>query len=256
MDEDIIIYEQPLNERIRLFLRLEYLFQQAAWTLRGESDWDSRATLGNLTDVLEIVSRSDVKTELLKYLDRLQGTLSRLQDSAAVDREQLDHILGQLEENQQRLFKTSGQLLQEMRQHHMISAILQRKTVAAGTSPFDLPIYHHWLQGPAEQRINQLQNWFDELTIIRKPIVLVLQLIRTSTEAVTTIAENGFFQTALDTSRDIQLVRVTVPRGLACFAEISGGKHRISVRFLNDQHAERPVQTDENISFQLSCCAL
>jgi hypothetical protein len=40
-----ILYEQPLNERIRSFLRLEYLFQQAAYHLSRQSEWDSRATL-------------------------------------------------------------------------------------------------------------------------------------------------------------------------------------------------------------------
>ena len=40
-----VLYEQPLNERIRSFLRLEYLFQQAAYHLSLQSEWDSRATL-------------------------------------------------------------------------------------------------------------------------------------------------------------------------------------------------------------------
>ncbi|MEO6696795.1 MAG: cell division protein ZapD, partial [Gammaproteobacteria bacterium] len=31
-----ITYEQPLNERIRTFLRLEFLFQQIQHTLQGD----------------------------------------------------------------------------------------------------------------------------------------------------------------------------------------------------------------------------
>lgn len=256
MDEKFITYEQPLNERLRLFLRLEHLFQQSTWTLQGESDWDSRATLACFADILEILSRTDVKTELLKYLERLQGTLSRLQDISAVDKQQLEKILGQLEDNQQKLFTINGHVAHSLREHHLISSILQRKTVAAGTSHVDLPLYHFWLQRPAEERINMLQNWFDDLAVIRNPIALTLQLVRNSTEAETVLAEQGFFQTALDTQRGIQLIRVFVPGDLPCFAEVSGGKHRVSVRFLSDQGAERPVQTDDDITFHMSCCAL
>ena len=65
-----IIYEHPLSERMRFFMRLEHLFRQAAYTLRGYSVWDSRSTLMSLTAILDILSRGDLKTELLKELER------------------------------------------------------------------------------------------------------------------------------------------------------------------------------------------
>ena len=48
-----VIYEQPLNERVRTFLRLEHLFCQTDYTLRGFSVWDSRASLDSLVDTLD-----------------------------------------------------------------------------------------------------------------------------------------------------------------------------------------------------------
>lgn len=35
-------YEQPLNERIRSMLRLEFLFERASYRLEGSSIWDSQ----------------------------------------------------------------------------------------------------------------------------------------------------------------------------------------------------------------------
>jgi len=52
-------YEQPLNERIRLFLRLDFLFQQIDHTLPRDAAWDSRATLASLLDILNIFSRAE-----------------------------------------------------------------------------------------------------------------------------------------------------------------------------------------------------
>ena len=71
---DPVYYEQPLNERMRSFLRLEHLFKQAAYTFRGYSIWDSRSTLNSLTSILEILSRNDLKTDLLKELERQERT--------------------------------------------------------------------------------------------------------------------------------------------------------------------------------------
>ena len=62
---EIIYYEQPVNERMRNFLRLEHLFKQSAYTLRGYSIWDSRSTLNSITSILDLLSRNDLKTELL-----------------------------------------------------------------------------------------------------------------------------------------------------------------------------------------------
>ena len=43
-----ICYEQPLNERARALLRLEFLFQQVDHAMAGDSTWDSRAALQGL----------------------------------------------------------------------------------------------------------------------------------------------------------------------------------------------------------------
>ena len=85
---------------------------------------------------------------------------------------------------------------------------------------------------------------------------LMLRLIRESVPAVKEIAEAGFFQKSLDLSTPCHIVRVTVPSDCPYFAEISGGKHRFTVRFLEQRLEERPVQTTDNIPFELACCII
>lgn len=256
MKEKYIIYEQPLNERVRLFLRLEHLFQQAFYALRGDSTWDSRATLSCLTEILEILARSDVKTELLKFLERLQVSFSQLQSVEAVDKQQLEQILGQIERHQKTLFTISGHVAPSLTHHHMINSLVQRRSICGGTSDIDLPLFHAWLQKPAKERIALLENWFDNLETIRAPIKLIAHLLRSSAESSMETAEQGFFQQSLNSSRSFQLVRVFVPEDSPYYAEISGGRHRISIRFLQDQGEERPVQIQDSLTFHLSCCAL
>ena len=52
----------------------------------------------------------------------------------------------------------------------------------------------------------------------------------------------------------MQMVRVELASGLPVFPEISGHKHRFSIRFLEVGESERPTQTSRDVDFMLTCC--
>lgn len=252
----VVTYEQPLNERVRTFLRLEHLFCQLDYTLRGYSVWDSRATLDTLVETLEILNRSDLKTELIKELERQIAKLESLQKSPGVDKEQLSTILMKLNDAQQALHKLSGQIGQQLRDQELINSLRQRMTTPGGSCPIDLPLFHLWLQQAAEERIEQQEKWSHELNVVRVPVALMLEMIREASVPKTQIAIEGFYQQTLDSNLPIQLIRVSVPAELPYFAEISAGKHRLTIRFLEPQPGRRPLQAQDSVEFQLTCCTL
>ena len=253
---DTVTYELPLNERMRTFMRLEHLFSQAAYTLRGYSTWDSRATLSALIDILDLLSRSDFKTELIKELESIHGSLSILANTPGVDLEQLKTVLEQLSNAINELHQIDGQLGQKLRNNEIISMLLQRHTVIGGNCKFDLPAYHFWLQQPAESRIQKIEDWYGELKIVNHPIALILSILRESVIPNQQIADSGFYQQSLDTSVETKLIQVTINNTLPYFAELSGGKHRFTVRFMEPRESGRPMQTNDNVNFQLNCCNL
>lgn len=250
------VYEQALNERIRTFLRLDFLFRQAAHRLRGTSVWDSRTTLASLMDILEVLSRTDMKTELLKELERHQLGLAPLRTVKGVDTQRLDDILGELTRHQQGLHTSKLALGHQLRDNEFLTGIRQRSNVPGGTCDVDLPAYHHWLQHDAQSRTAQLGTWYASLDEVRQPVELLLGLVRESSRPSTQCAEAGFYQQALDSGVSYQMIRVAVPSGMPYFAEISGGRHRFSVRFMHQPPGARPRQVDEDVDFQLYCCAL
>jgi len=253
---ELVYYEQPLNERIRTFLRLEHLFCQTDYTLRGFSIWDSRATLITMVDTLEILSRSDFKTELLKEIERQQAKLQSLQNMSGVDDQQLTRVLERLQGAQDDLHSLTGQLGQSVRENDLLNAIKQRQSTPGGTCPIDIPLLHYWLQQEPEQRIGQLEQWHANLSIVRKPVALLLGMIREASIATDALAPEGFYQQSLDTSQSIQLIRVGLHHSTTCFAEISAGKHRLTIRFLEPQPGRRPQQVTDDVAFELTCCAI
>ncbi len=251
-----ITYEQPLNERIRTFLRLEFLFGQVDHSLAADLEWDSRTSIANLIEILNVFSRTDLKTEVIKELERLAGTLSRLESNPEVDRGKLSEILDDIDLLSDRLHLSQGQVGQELKGNEFLNAIRQRSSIPGGTCDFDLPAYHFWLQKPGEERDAEIRHWLSAFDNYRAAIDLNLRLIRESAVKSKEVAVGGFYQQSLDSALPFQLIRVTLPGDAPCFAEISGGKHRFTVRMMEMRGYERPSQAAGDIEFKLGCCAI
>ena len=52
----VIVYEQPLNERMRNFLRLDFLYQQAVHHHTQSDPWSTRAAVSALLEILAITA--------------------------------------------------------------------------------------------------------------------------------------------------------------------------------------------------------
>jgi len=251
-------YELPLNERIRTLLRLEYLFAQANWGLVGESAWHTRTAVATLVDILGIVGRGDLRSELVKELDRLSSNLARLESIPGVDYDRLEYFLEECKVLAQRLHDIRGPLGTHLKGEEFLNAIMQRTGIPGGTCAFDLPSYHRWLHLPYELRNEDLRAWYSGFDAIRDAGTLILRLIRESSLPTREDVPGGeLFQRPLDRSVDYQLIRVTLPADSPCFAEISGSKHLFTVRFMEQPDASaRPVQTEKDIRFELTCCVI
>ena len=126
--------------------------------------------------------------------------------------------------------------------------------IPGGTCNFDLPQYHYWLNQPFEVREDQMGDWMQELNAVREAVILLLNLVRNSTVPSKQLAAKGFFQKSLESPAPAQLVRVGLPHGTPLFVEISGNKHRFSIRFLEAMDVGRPSQTNQDVEFQLTNC--
>lgn len=252
---DKAIYELPVTERIRNFLRLEFLFDLVKYSMDKTSEWESRQCISSLIDISELLTRTDIKGELSKELDKHITLLQALQKNPQVDNAVLNDMLTRLQEAHRQLNNPSHHPGHALRHDELIATIRQRLSIAGGTCSFDLPAYHHWLSRSTSERKFQLNRWAYDLEQISNAIRLVLIILRTGAETTEEKALDGFFQYSLDQNRPAQLVRILLPIGVSYFPEISGGRHRFSVRFLEQPNTqERPSQVKRTLEFELQCC--
>jgi cell division protein ZapD len=224
--------------------------------MRGKTVWDSRAVIDNLLDIQAIFSRTDVKSELLKELDRHAGLLARIATNQGVDKPKLTETISELQETANQLRESSGKAAFLMMKCDLLKSISQRSTIPGGTCAFDLPTFHYWLQQPDEARKCDLKSWTNPFRATQKAVGLVLKFIRESAFSSTECAMGGFFQQTLDQNQSFQLVRVSISRDAPYFAEISGGKHRYTIRFMQMSMCDRPKQADDDVKFKLTRCIL
>ncbi len=253
---DKIIYEHPLNEKTRTFLRLEHLFKEISYHTPQPHIWASRAAVDGLLDMVSIFTRADIKADLIKELKRHRGKLEGMRSMPGIDEERLDQVLSEIHLNTEQLHNLNGQIGQALRENEFLKGIMQRSSIPGGSCAFDLPLYHFWLQQSPENRIEELQGWNRTLEPVKSAVNLLLSLVRGSTQPTREQASSGFFQQSLDSQAPAQLIRVGLPRESSVFPEISGGKHRFTIRFMQQNSPERPTQVDHKIAFFLNCCII
>lgn len=250
-------YEQPTNERIRVFLRLEKLFKQFEFHFRQGSVWNNIIAIDSIIELLAFTNRSDIKLEILKELERQHARLERLSKRTQIDQGQLESLLQKQKKLIVELHSVQGQLGQTTQSAELLAAIKQKSSLPGCICDFDLPSYQYWLSLPEQTRKTDLQKWFEPFRILDQSIHLILDILRHSVEDTEEIATNGFFQKSIDTNQTIQLLRISIDKGSDYYPETSAGKHRFSIRFMNNKDpSKRPEQCRENISFKLSMCTI
>lgn len=252
MIENAIIYEQPMNELIRVCLRLEQLFHQVDHQSQDNSPLGARHVVLTIINLLQLLDRPDLKAKLAKEMGHHLSNLMRLENTPHIDHDKLRQLLRQLDDLIRILIDSNGKIAQNLREVELLNNLRLHLTTPGGGCSFDMPVYHYWLQQPVEKRQETIQSWLTEFTSIRATASLILQLVRDGTKAQERTADHGFYQELLDPQLNLRLIRVALPHGIPAHPEISVGRHFLSIRFYSPCIKDRPVQFPDNLSFWLA----
>jgi cell division protein ZapD len=248
-------YEQPLNERMRTFLRLEFLYQQLLYNCDVDSDWATRGAISSLLEIMAILTRGDVRSEVHKELDQQIAVLTKFQSQPGVDSGRLGALLGNLIVSREDVDAVGTKFMQSLKDCEFLSSIKHRSSIPGGTCEFDLPEYSHWLRQPFARRAEDMATWLEKIRPLCDAVTEVLWLIRESAQPVDKTAINGMYQHNMQKDASCRLLRVSLPEDCKLYPEISGSQHRFTVRFLEWSTIDRrAVQTGHDVNFKISIC--
>jgi cell division protein ZapD len=251
----VIVYEYPLNERIRILMRMEDLFAKYSHFIALNAALDHHAALLALFEILE-VARGDLKSDLIQELERQRHTLEALRNNPSVKSDALEEVLGNIVATVAQLQALSGKLGQHLRDNEWVMSIKQRASIPGGVCEFDLPSYHYWLSLDPSARRDNLREWMAPFQALNNAITIVLKILRDSGQPTHRVATQGAYQ-QMSSGRIAQMLRVVLDESLPCFPEISANKYAINIRFTAlGTGTERPKACDTDIEFDLTLCCL
>jgi cell division protein ZapD len=181
----LILYEYPFNESIRTMLRLEHLFDRLGQLIERDAAVDHHHALATIFEIMDVGSRADLKSDLLKELEKHRQQLVGYRGNPSIAEAVLDDVIGRIDGAHARLNQVSGKAGAALTTNEWLMSIRSRISIPGGTCEFDLPAYYAWQQQQPSRRRADLLQWVASLM----PLAEALQVLLGYRRAV--LAEPG-----------------------------------------------------------------
>jgi cell division protein ZapD len=252
----VVRYEYPLNESIRTMLRLEHLFDRLGQLIARDAPVDHHYALATMFEIMDVASRADLKSDLLKELERHKAQLNAYRGNPAISEAALDQVVARIDHAFNGLNQLQGKAGQALTSNEWLMSIRSRITIPGGTCEFDLPAYFAWQQLPATRRRADLVQWLDSFTPLAEGLNVLLNLLRDAGVPQRVVAQAGQYQQSLPQNKQYHLLRVRLPDdepGLV--PEISGHRLMVAIRFMRQEADGKLRPLAEDVNFELTLCA-
>jgi cell division protein ZapD len=245
-----ILYEHPLNERIRNYLKLEQLFQQANDCQQFELNVAYNALFNALFTIIDTLERNDIRGDLIKELEKLEQNMAHWAKLPDVDTDALQQNWQQTTQLISQLKPNTPQWYQ-LKEHKMLTSLKQRFAIQGGSSIFDLPQLHFWLNLPKQQSATDVAQWLSSLDQIKQSVDLILKFIRLKNDFEAIHTDSGFYQ---DSGEGVLLLRIKLDKQANYYPTISGNRFRYSIRFMLPCEQNGRRYSNQATNFQLARC--
>lgn len=248
----MITYEYPFNELVRSLLRLEYLFDRFNYHVEKDDARDMHQAISIIFDLGEITARADLKSSLMKELERQRHSLELLKNQTGVDQGLLDSTLNEMNVIWNKINNTIGKPNSLITDSEWLNTIRTRLSIPGGTSPIDLPSYHAWQFIPAETRRASLKSYMAPLQPWSEASSMFLRLLRESGQETKMMAPSGAYQQMLS-GKTYQLMRISI-KDPSIIPEISANKYMLWIRFMECDGISKPKPLPKDYEFKMSLC--
>ncbi|MEX3074072.1 cell division protein ZapD [Vibrio alginolyticus] len=241
-------FEHPLNEKTRIYLRVESLLRQAHLASGFTDNHQYQLFFRALFDMVEIFEQLQLKSELAKDVEKQRLSYRHWLNVEGVDQSALTTLLSEIDVVHSQLMRAErfGQALKEDR---FLSSIRQRFSLPGGSCCFDLPALHYWLHLPIERKKKDAQKWLGSLKPLSDALNLWLKLTRETGQFKAQIGRAGFFQSD---AVEANILRLHIPMNHGVYPMISGHKNRFAIKFMSFESGQACTQ---DVEFELAVCS-
>ena len=251
----MVLYEYPFNESIRTMLRLEHLFDRLGQLIPRDTAVDHHYALATIFEIVDVASRADLKSDLLKDLERQKGLLNSYRGNPSIAEQVLDGFVAKVDHAFNGLNQLPGKAGHALTTNEWLMSIRSRISIPGGTCEFDLPAYHAWQKLDPPRRRADLMQWISSLMPLAEALNVLLGLLRDSGVPHKVVAMGGQYQQSLPAGRTYQLMRVRLQAAEGLIPEISGHRLMASVRLMRPDADGRLKPSTADTTFELTLCS-
>lgn len=247
-DNTMILVEHPLNEKMRTWLRIEFLLKQLM-PQKNFKHIDSTLTFFRAaSDLIDVLERGEIRSDLLIKLEHQQQKLSRWLCAPNIDKNVVSVLIKKLEACTNALI-SAPRIGQSLKEDRLITSARKRLNMPGGYCSFDLPALYLWCHLPDEEHSQYIDAVLDTLKPLYDALIMILDFIRQSGSLRSVNSLNGFFK---GTAENGELLRLRIPLKYRLYPKVSGHKTRYVIHFVPLDVAQGHLS--ENFSFELACC--
>ncbi len=242
-----LIFEHPLNEKVRNYLRLEQLFEQLMLSKALQHPLQQQQFFRVLFEVAEVLERGEWRADLLKDLAKQADKLEQWAAMPKVDTSKIEQLLFEVKGLISAISK-HARVSDHLKNDRLLSSIRQRLSLPGGNCSFDLPQLHYWLHQEQTVIHHQVELWLQPFQLVADAINHLLKLLREQHSYSEVVASKGFYQ---GVAAECGLLRIELDSELQCYPTVSGHKHRFAIKFISAENQEL-----EDIPCRLYCCKI
>ncbi len=248
----VALYEFPLCEKVRNYLRLEQLLAQLDQAKVAQTEYQYLYFLGILFNVMDLVDRLDLRTDFLRDIDTHQRKLAHWSQHPDIDTQALELALQKMNSLGSDI-KKNKKLGSSLREERFLISIRQRFTTPGGATAFDLPSLFCWLKQGNEAKQIDVEKWCAHLYLIEASLTVLLSFLREKSRFAPISSNNGFYQGTVEDK--VELVRIECDNTVRIYPVVSGSRNRFGVKFmqLNPEEGNSGAITGK-VEFMLACC--
>ena len=248
----VTVYEFPLNERVRILMRLEHLADCLNELLRrGDalSHHHALQTVFQIADVCE--QRTDLKSEILKELERYRQTILGYRSIEGLE-QRVNQLLAEIDQCYSRFNSQSGNLSTELNQNEWLLGVRGRIHIPAGLCAFDHPSYFTWQHLSDEQR---MAHWLRPLEPIMACVRLLMRLLRDTEVAQKVMTQEGVYQQSLSANKNYQLLRISMQPNMQLVPTVSAHRLMVTIRMMRREGEKMLHAGNVQVGFELALCS-
>ena len=250
---DYIIYEQPITENVRNFLKCEYLDEKFNCAVKQHDMWSIKSSISTLIEMSDFVFRINIKVELLKDLEKNLHLLEILKKNKSIDLGDYDKFYTEIQKNIGKLNNTNGSPSKFITDNDFLMQIKSKLHIPAGDNFFDMPSYLNFLSSNKTFILENINNWYSPFKPIFISSILLLDFKRTISKFEYFSSDNSYFEMKLDKSEKTDLVRIKLEKNKNIYPDISVNPKNVNIMFKTSYGAYRHSKPiEENLNFGIS----